>query len=364
MIDHYSILGLDRDCTRDEIKNAYHRLAKQYHPDINKSPGAPEKFRQISESYEYLIKVRDGEQPDVPGYPGSYGGAGRAAADGGGRPYGLRPIEEIIASLKSGDRDVVRAAVDALGSRRFYDNSGVLAILTGYLGSPDVALRRSAVTALGRLGNLAAVGDLAKMLRDRETQVRFDAVVALGNLGAPVALTYLEMMDQDDPLNSGLVMNARKETIYGIKKKNRMYPPSRMCPFCGGYDIVNRAEPFKCHECGRAFGFTGQRPDSERGQYARAFNAAGKSGAIDDCAFCRGNGPLATCEYCGQSFCASHLSPAAHHCWQRDNRSAVETGNYAGQGIFRSRTFRNLAALAILLIMLLLIGVIVVAINR
>jgi hypothetical protein len=360
MIDHYSILSLDRDCTRDEIKSAYHRLAKQYHPDVNKSPGAPEKFRQISEAYEYLLKVRDGEMPDVPGYSA---GTSRAA-DGGGRPYGVRPVEEIIASLKSQDSAVVRAAVEALGSRRFYDNTGVLAILTGYLNSADVALRRSAVTALGRLGNNAAVGDLAKMLRDRESQVRFDAVVALGNLGAPVALTYLEMMDTDDPLNNALVMNARKETIYGIKKKNRMYPPSRMCPFCGGYDIVNRAAPYKCHECDRMFGIAEQRPQADREQDAGASGVKGKTGTKDSCASCRGDGPLATCEFCGQSFCASHISPAAHHCWHRDNRSAVVAESYAGPGIFRSRTFRNLAALAILLLMLMIIGAFVLTSNR
>lgn len=361
MIDHYSILSLDRDCTRDEIKSAYHRLAKQYHPDVNKSPGASEKFRQISEAYEYLIKVRDGEVPDLPGYPDS---AGRAAADGGARPFGVRPVEEIIASLKSEDSAVVRAAVEALGSRRFYDNTGVLAILTGYLNSADVALRRSAVTALGRLGNPAAVGDLAKMLRDREPQVRFDAVVALGNLGAPVALTYLEMMDQDDPLNNALVMNARKETIYGIKKKSRMYPPSRMCPFCGGYDIMNRAAPFKCHECDRLFGLARQRPEADREQEARAGGTKGRSGAGDSCAYCSGEGPLATCEYCGQSFCVSHIRPAAHHCWHRDNRNAAAAENYAGQGTFRSRMFRNLAALVVLLLMLMIIGAIVMASNR
>jgi hypothetical protein len=199
MIDHYSILGLYRDCTREEIKSAYHRLAKQFHPDVNKGPGAPEKFRQISEAYEYLIRIGDGEVLDVPGYTGRDGAAGRAAADGSGKTYGVRPVEEIIASLKSEDKAVVRAAVEALGSRRFYDNTGVLAILTGYLGSADVDLRRSAVTALGRLGNTAGVGDLAKMFRDGGPQVRFDAIVALGNLGAPVALTYLEMMDPERP---------------------------------------------------------------------------------------------------------------------------------------------------------------------
>jgi hypothetical protein len=359
MIDRYSILGLDRDCTRDEIKSAYHRLAKQYHPDVNRSPGAPEKFRQISEAYEYLIKVRDGEQPDVPGYPGSASGAGRAAA-GGGRAYGIRPIEEIIAALNSDDSAVVRAAIEALGSRRFHENQGVIAILTGYLHSPVVELRRSAVTALGRLGNPVVTGDLAKMLRDGETLVRFDAVVALGNIGAPAALTYLEMMDPDDPRNDALVMNARKESVYGIRKKNRLYPPSRKCPSCGGYDIVSRSAPFKCHECGRPFGHAGQPPTAGDEQWARAAGAGGEAEAGKSCAFCQREGPLTRCEYCGQSFCASHASPGAHQCWYMSYKDVEDRLYYSGFRIFTSKSARNLAILAALLLLMLIIGAIVV----
>jgi hypothetical protein len=318
MIDHYSILGLDRDCPREEIKSAYHRLAKQYHPDINKSPGAPEKFRMISEAYEYLIKVREGEQPDIPEYESDGSNGGRAATDRGSRTNGLRPIEEIIAALNSQDQDVVRAAVEALGTRRFYDNNGVINILISYLRSPDVVLRRSAITALGRLGNPAVVGDLAKTLRDAETQVRFDTVVAMGSIGAPAALTYLELMDPEDPRNDALVMNARRETIYGIKKKNRMYPKSRMCPFCGGYDIASRPAPFKCHECGRSFGKAEQRP---------------------------GAGPV---------------QDTGGHAW----RKSRETEPYERQRIFRSKTFRNLAVLSVLLFLFLIMGAILIANNR
>jgi hypothetical protein len=76
------------------------------------------------------------------------------------------------------------------------------------------------------------------------------------------------MMEGEDPRNDALVMNARRESIYGIRKKNRMYPPSRMCPACGGYDIVNSSAPFKCHDCGRSFGHaTGQtEADGEQGR--------------------------------------------------------------------------------------------------
>jgi hypothetical protein len=55
MKEYYSILELAQDCTKSEIRKAYRRLAKKYHPDVNKSKNAFEKFIEISEAYEFLI---------------------------------------------------------------------------------------------------------------------------------------------------------------------------------------------------------------------------------------------------------------------------------------------------------------------
>lgn len=57
-MNNYEILGLNPDANTDEIKSAYKKLAKKYHPDINKEPGAEEKFKQINEAYQNLINPK------------------------------------------------------------------------------------------------------------------------------------------------------------------------------------------------------------------------------------------------------------------------------------------------------------------
>ncbi len=52
--DYYKVMGLQRDATQDEIKRAYRKLARKYHPDVSKEPDAEARFKEIGEAYEVL----------------------------------------------------------------------------------------------------------------------------------------------------------------------------------------------------------------------------------------------------------------------------------------------------------------------
>jgi curved DNA-binding protein len=62
--DYYEALGVPRDASEDDIRSAYRKLARQYHPDVNKDPGAEDRFKEISEAYEVLRDKEKRERYD------------------------------------------------------------------------------------------------------------------------------------------------------------------------------------------------------------------------------------------------------------------------------------------------------------
>ncbi len=72
--DYYEVLGVDRNATEDDLKRAYRKLARKYHPDVNKDdPQAEEKFKEINEAYSVLSDPKTRAQYDQFGHDGPTG---------------------------------------------------------------------------------------------------------------------------------------------------------------------------------------------------------------------------------------------------------------------------------------------------
>ena len=69
--DYYEVLGVPKNAGKGDIKNAYRKLALQYHPDRNKSQGAEERFKEISEAYAVLSDDDKRKQYDTYGHVGT-----------------------------------------------------------------------------------------------------------------------------------------------------------------------------------------------------------------------------------------------------------------------------------------------------
>src|SRR5215831_4496090 len=123
--DFYEILGVPRTATQDEIQQAYRKLARQHHPDVNKDPGAEDRFKEVSEAYDVLSDPQtrrryDAFGPDFRQVPEDVdpeafqrtragAGAGQARGAGGAAGFGTGPgdlggidIEDLLGGIFGG----------------------------------------------------------------------------------------------------------------------------------------------------------------------------------------------------------------------------------------------------------------------
>ena len=109
MADLYEVLGVHRDSSFDEIKKAYRKLAREYHPDVNPDPAVKDKFKDITAAYEVLSDPNKRQKYDLGGDPFSQFG-------GGAQNFGFGDIMDAFfgGGGSRGPRSRARAGQDAL----------------------------------------------------------------------------------------------------------------------------------------------------------------------------------------------------------------------------------------------------------
>lgn len=110
--DYYEVLGVEKDADAREIKKAYRKLAKEYHPDHNKSEDAEAKFKEAQEAYEVLSDDSKRRAYDQYGHAGAQGFGGQYGNPGGGfsgfggfggdQPFDMGDLGDIFGSFFGG----------------------------------------------------------------------------------------------------------------------------------------------------------------------------------------------------------------------------------------------------------------------
>src|SRR5688572_18099065 len=98
--DHYEVLGVDRKASDEEIKRAYRKLARDYHPDRNPDdPKAEERFKEVGAAYDVLKDPEKRKQYDAGGIFGGFGRGRPGGGPGGPGGFGVGDVGDIFSSI-------------------------------------------------------------------------------------------------------------------------------------------------------------------------------------------------------------------------------------------------------------------------
>ena len=218
--DYYAALGVERTATRDEIKRAYRKLARKFHPDVSSEPDAEARFKAVAEAHEALIDVERRAAYDAiaarhangqsfeppPGWDSGFEYSGAGPGGKGGRQPGARSgdaadFSEFFESLfghgaAGDDRDRHRRrSGSAQAHGRDHHAKVAIDLLDAYRGAGrTISLRMPKIDAAGRVTLQERQLEVAIPKGVRHGQhLRLAGQGASGQGGAPAGDLYLEI---------------------------------------------------------------------------------------------------------------------------------------------------------------------------
>jgi molecular chaperone DnaJ len=198
--DYYQVLGVPRDASADDIKRAYRRLARQYHPDVTGDAADSERFKDVTNAYEVLSDPRKREMYDLGGDP-----LRQSGGQGGGMP---------------GDGFTFTDIFDA------------------FFGQTSSRGPRSR-TRRGQDALLRVEVDLASAMFGTEHEVQVDTAVTCPTCGGHGTSDGSEFVTCDVCRGRGEISHVQRSFLGQVMT-------TRPCPQCRGFGTVN---PRPCHEC-------------------------------------------------------------------------------------------------------------------
>ena len=148
--DFYKVLGVSKDASDDDIKKAYRKLARKYHPDVNKTKEAEEKFKDISEAYDVLSKKEDRQKYDAIRQFGM-GGARFAGGSGGFDASGFSDIfGSMFGQGAGGNGSRIRFSTSGGGPNNINDIFSMFGGAAGQGGQPYGGYGQSPAMAMRR----------------------------------------------------------------------------------------------------------------------------------------------------------------------------------------------------------------------